>query len=299
MPTLVKIATTPAELDLLFRRRHDVYVDQGGYMPARPDGRIYDHFDAFPSTVNFVAFDGDTMVGGVRVMRDAGAGTHGDEYFDFGPHVPEGAVLGSGSMLWADRGHRGRAHLVPMLMNLSFYFMASQGVTHMVATVNPEVEDRFFRCGYQPIGEVLTREETGVRFRPCVLDLGRIASPIRAFIERQDAFTLLTSYNRVILAPGETLFRAGEPSDAVYVVVEGSVEAVAGDPIPLGPGQIVGELGVVLDRARSADVLSRDGALLVHVPREAFLEAVDARRDLTKTVLRTIAARLWTTASLS
>ncbi len=293
MPILVKIASSAAEIDALFQMRHRVYVEQGRYMPATPDGRIYDRFDAFPSTTNFVAYDGDRLVGGVRVMRDGGAGTHADDYFDFTPHLPPGAVLGSGSQLWCDATFRGKAHIVPMLMNLSFYHLAAQGVTHMVGTVNPEVERRFFQCGYEAVGPVFTYDKTGVSFRPVILELARIAAPIRAFIERQETTKLLRTYNRVVLAPGERLFHAGDPSDAVYVVVEGTVQAVAdGQPIPLGTGEMVGELGVLLDRPRSADVISAEGALLLHIPREDFLVELARRSDLSSAVLRTTAARL-------
>ena len=40
--------------------------------------------------------------------------------------------------------------------------MAQAGVTHMLATVNPEVEERFFRCGYEPLGPVLDHADKGV-----------------------------------------------------------------------------------------------------------------------------------------
>jgi GNAT superfamily N-acetyltransferase len=300
MPVLVKIAATSAELDALFRGRHATYVEKGGYMPATHDKRIYDRFDAFPSTVNFVAYADGKLVGGVRVMRDDGAGTHADDYFDFGPYLPARAVVGSGSQLWVDPAFRGRGHVVPMLMNLSFYYLAAQGVTHMVATVNPEVEDRFFACGYEPLGPVLHNQEKGVPFRPCMLEISSLASPIRSFIERQDAAHLMRTFNRVILAPGEALFEAGQRSDAAYIVVEGTVSAVASDGSQvqtLGPGELVGELGVMLDRPRSAAVVAGEGATLLHIPRDAFLDALRSRDDVSLAVLRSTATRLWQATS--
>ena len=296
MPLLVKIAETAGELDRVFQMRHRVYVEQGGYMAATADGRVYDRFDAFPSTTNFVAYEGEEMVGGVRAMQDTGAGTHADDYYDFRPHLPPSAIVGSGSQLWVDEKYRGHRHIVPTLMNLSFYYLASQGVSHMVATVNPEVEKSFYRCGYQPVGPVMTQPHSGLPFRPLILEISQIAPPIRAFIESQQAAQLLRGYNRMVLAPGERLFAEGEPSNAAYLVIDGEVDAVTDHgAVPLGPGQLVGELGVILGWPRSADIISQKGALLLHIPKDDLLQECDRRPELWRALLRTVAERLYHT----
>lgn len=294
MPLLVRIAERATELDLLFRMRHRVYVEQGHYVQATADGRVYDRFDAFPSTTNFVAYEGEQMVGGVRAMQDDGAGTHADDYYDFHPHLPPSAVIGSGSQLWVDEKFRGHRHIVPTLMNLSFYYLASRGVTHMVATVNPEVEKSFYRCGYQPVGPVMTHPHSGLPFRPVVLEISKIAPPIRAFIETQQSAQLLHSYNRVVLGAQERLFAEGEPSDAAFLVIEGDVEAITDyGPVALGPGQLVGELGVILGWPRSADIVSPNGALLLHIPKDELLLECERRPELWRALLRTVAERLY------
>src|SRR5205085_2052410 len=55
---------------------------------------------------------------------------------------------------------------------------------------------------------------------------------------------------------GEVVFREGEPGEAMYLVVSGQVEVLAGaDQAPLaalGPGSFVGELALLLGEPRSA-----------------------------------------------
>lgn len=63
---------------------------------------------------------------------------------------------------------------------------------------------------------------------------------------------------RVDLAAGTTVFTAGDPADALYLVGDGSLvveEGSTGRELAiLGPGAVVGEVGLLLDAPRSATV---------------------------------------------
>ena len=114
-----------------------------------------------------------------------------------------------------------------------------------------------------------------VRTLPATL-LGRLAA------ETQDR--LHQCLEPVALRRGEVLFRAGDPSDAVYLVVHGRLLVAPSDPAapPLGdvlPGESVGEWGLLADEPRSADVIAARRALLYRLPAHAFQELCD--RDAT------------------
>jgi len=60
---------------------------------------------------------------------------------------------------------------------------------------------------------------------------------------------------------GETLFSQGEPSDAMYIVINGLLAAYlrksSGEEAMvdrIGPGEVIGEMGAVINEARSATV---------------------------------------------
>jgi len=70
---------------------------------------------------------------------------------------------------------------------------------------------------------------------------------------------LLAALERRSLTPGETLVRAGDASDALYLITSGRLTVVRPDgtrAATLSPGMVVGELGVSDGRARSADVVA-------------------------------------------
>jgi hypothetical protein len=80
------------------------------------------------------------------------------------------------------------------------------------------------------------------------------------------------------LVPGEALVRIGEAPDALYLVTAGRLSVVRPDgtrAATLSAGTVVGELGAVDGRERSADVVA-DTAALCHALPWAALEALGA-----------------------
>ena len=99
------------------------------------------------------------------------------------------------------------------------------------------------------------------------------------------------------VAPGDVLFREGDDAYDFFVVLSGAVsvyeDAECRRPIaePVGPGQFLGEVGLLLGEAVYATAqVDRAGAVL-EVPAERFRELVGADTDLAETVLRAFTAR--------
>ena len=102
----------------------------------------------------------------------------------------------------------------------------------------------------------------------------------------------------VRFAPGEVVFREGEPSRTVLFVREGEVEvakaAGTGEVVlgTVGPGEFAGEMGVIEGRPRSATVRARGEVLGEMVERRAFLERVSRDPRLAFGVLLRLSERL-------
>lgn len=87
---------------------------------------------------------------------------------------------------------------------------------------------------------------------------------------------------QIELQAGSYLFHAGDVSDALYVVRSGRLQVLAGDGAKdevvaeLGRGQVVGELGVLLDAPRSASVRAVRDSSLMRVTKAEFAKIADA-----------------------
>ena len=101
------------------------------------------------------------------------------------------------------------------------------------------------------------------------------------------------------LEAGETLFRQGDPSDAMYLIVSGQVcvlDASPGHPekvlAQLGPGQPVGELALWTGGVRSATVRTVSGVRALKVTREGFERFAKDHPEAVEEVDRFVALRL-------
>ena len=93
---------------------------------------------------------------------------------------------------------------------------------------------------------------------------------------------------------GQSVFKAGESGETMYVVIEGEVEIVDGSLIleVSGPGSIVGELALIDDEPRSASVIAKTDCRLVPVDRKRFQYMVQETPFFGLAVMKMLADRL-------
>lgn len=95
-------------------------------------------------------------------------------------------------------------------------------------------------------------------------------------------------------APGRRLITQGQLGNGLFVVVDGSVRVVRDDEelAVFGPGQVVGELGVIDQMPRAASVVALEPTRALTLSSWDFLEAVEHDSKLARGVMRVLAARL-------
>lgn len=96
------------------------------------------------------------------------------------------------------------------------------------------------------------------------------------------------------VAPGDTIFRQGDPGDDFYLVADGRVRvAVDGEPVAeLGPGEGFGEIALLRDVPRTATVEAVTEATLYALDRASFLGAVNRYGESAAAAERVVGTRL-------
>jgi CRP-like cAMP-binding protein len=97
------------------------------------------------------------------------------------------------------------------------------------------------------------------------------------------------------VAPGDVLFRAGDPADVMYVIVEGVMEVRAEDGAPvamLGEGEFFGELGILAEGFRTRTVVGVEPTELLTLDRETVGDLVQSEPGFAQTLLRFVRERL-------
>ena len=101
------------------------------------------------------------------------------------------------------------------------------------------------------------------------------------------------------LQKGEILFLQSDRADAAYLVRSGSIllfltnldgrELVVNE---MRPGDLLGELAMLIDMPRSTAAIARLTAEVVVIPRQVFLAALDTEPRLARRLLEIVALRL-------
>jgi CRP-like cAMP-binding protein len=110
--------------------------------------------------------------------------------------------------------------------------------------------------------------------------------------KRELAEAARVGYERSYLA-GIELTREGEPSDAFFVLLEGSAEVRrGGEPLnELGPGDFFGEIGLLGHSARTATVVAKSDVRTFVVPARGFRSLIGRMPDVHGKVLAALVAR--------
>lgn len=95
---------------------------------------------------------------------------------------------------------------------------------------------------------------------------------------------------------GQRIFSAGDPADAMYVVLEGEVEiSIRGKVVEtLGPGGVLGEMALIerAPRTATATATAGSGCKLVAISERRFLFMLQQTPHFSLQIMRVIAERL-------
>jgi thioredoxin reductase/CRP-like cAMP-binding protein/Fe-S-cluster-containing hydrogenase component 2 len=89
---------------------------------------------------------------------------------------------------------------------------------------------------------------------------------------------------------GEVVFERNDPGASLFAVADGSlvVDIAPGIEVPIAQGSIVGEVGLISGRKRSATVRTASGSIVIEIPRNAALKLMAtnsaAKREITRIV---------------
>ncbi|HWQ16182.1 MAG TPA: cyclic nucleotide-binding domain-containing protein [Roseiflexaceae bacterium] len=95
-------------------------------------------------------------------------------------------------------------------------------------------------------------------------------------------------------AAGSVIFRQGDPGAVMYVVLEGQVDVYREGRLlaTLSPGEVLGELALLGQSARTATAVARSACTLAPLDRRRFALTVQRQPYFALDVLRALAERL-------
>ena len=98
----------------------------------------------------------------------------------------------------------------------------------------------------------------------------------------------------VRLAPGDVLFREGERGDAMFVLLEGTMDIIVGDRVVENSrrGAIIGEMALIDQSPRGATAIAHDPAQLARVDQRRFHFLIQQNPFFATHIMKELADRL-------
>ncbi len=297
----IKLAKTAAEIDGVFKARYQVFCNEEGKFPERADQRVFDHFDALPTTCNIAAVVNDEVVGGMRITEDSGAGLPSEHYFDFSPFLPaQGARIASTSMFCLQRDYRSMRKIAFMILCMSCYWGIRRGITHVVAPINPAIEPIIKMVGFKRVSDVIVHPASGMDILPMMLVIDDMQDRFLEFAKHQRMDEWLESFDREFFKAGEQIIRRGDTADCAYIVVDGTLQVSvpktdSPDDVVISEmkrGELFGELALLIDSDRVANVTALTDCDLMVIDRQTFQSEILGNPKHVKTALALLGERL-------
>ena len=119
--------------------------------------------------------------------------------------------------------------------------------------------------------------------------------PVLAELGENTLERILRASTELECPAGQVLIRADDPGAGMFVLEAGTVVVEArGSTIELGPGEIFGELSLLVpESTRVARVRATTPVRCLAIDRATFEELLDEEPALARAMLRVIARRLW------
>ena len=111
-------------------------------------------------------------------------------------------------------------------------------------------------------------------------------SSILSAVRASKRSALLERFVTKTFEAGDNVITQGEESSGLYLVASGLLSVIhraEGDTLAiskLGPGEVVGEVALVLRRPSTADVIAEHPTVTLHLPREQFLDLIKAHPEV-------------------
>ena len=95
-------------------------------------------------------------------------------------------------------------------------------------------------------------------------------------------------------SPGDVLIEQGDPGDALYLVIEGSV-SILRDGVVItrrGAGECIGEMALIDDAPRSASVVAAEHMKAIRITKDDFWRMIEEYPSVARHLLRLLTSRI-------
>lgn len=292
----IAVAKTPDQIDALLKLRYQVLVEEEGKFEPNASGRLVEKFDAFPTTTNLMATQDGQLVGSMRLTLGKQQYVPIEGSTDFNDLIPhEVKVLGC-SMYCIKRGFRNMQVMLGLLLMASYLGLSSQ-VNHIIAPTDLKLVNRLKREGFNISDAETEATYTDLDISPLLLNIKQDLKDFFAtFAEHNKIEGSIHAYDCAFYEPGEYIIRKGETGDCAFVLVDGEVAVQHSEYLEtsdrMTPGAVFGEMSLLSDQVRSANILATTKVRVMILEKSVFLKYLTTKPTMALSMLKSMSDRM-------
>lgn len=306
MAIKITLAQKNEQIDAIFKLRCQLLTksikkmeqSQQGSQPTRyyldDEGRNLNRFDGYLTTSHLLVEDDKKVVGGLRLCVDSSVGMPANLLYNFREKLPRLSQVVSCDMYCVSKNYH-NPQVAQGLILMASYSAIAHKATHLIATINPAIAQLMQKIGCQVIDKEIQDPATGLAIVPVIFEVSTLKDFFIKFVKANKLDNFLGAFECVFYEEGDYIIRAGEKGDCVYIMVDGEANVMHPHKFKminsLKPGDVFGEIALLTDGIRKANVVATKPVRVMKLDKPAFTSYLTANPEKTMAFMAQISKR--------
>jgi CRP-like cAMP-binding protein len=285
MPIVIKQARTSQQLVDILEHRHRCHFQL--------DGKLVDHMDVLPSTMNTVAYLDNRVAGSARSVLYEKTNSSCNEPYSFSDSSQKlSGLIGYIDMVCLSISE----HLFPTiflyLLKMCIYQLAQNGFKHIFFLAPETMSAQVKTLGFSAV----SAPDKG--FIPNVLHTADFIKTFEAGFADREILRFQEIFYYTVFEPGEIMVVEGERGNNAYVSENGEVEVIVKTKEGLvsishiPTGQLIGEIAMITNEPRTASLICKETTACVSFDRGDFLRILYAEPHRSIDIFKILSRRI-------
>lgn len=301
MPTIIRLAKTTGELNDVLEMRFRALSEAGRNLGrlSQFTGRVIDHYDIYPTTLNTIAYSNGKPVAGLRAVEYLPTEALLNIDFDYREtrsHLDGDCYILD--MLALTRHLLSPVALRRQLLKMVLSLLAHKGIRWALFSCPGEILQVAESLGFKRLKDPFFSDAVGHEICPGTIDVQAFFDNLIRDVVDQEIMRFQEVFYYSIFEAGEVMVVEGEKGSTAYLIEEGEVEVIiqSGDElVPISTikeGRMIGEVAMVTNEPRTASLIARTTTSCVSFDRNEFMKLMYSQPHRSLDVFKIFSKRL-------
>ncbi len=302
MPTLIRMAKTSSDLNDVLELRFRTAAQLGRITgpQSKLTGKLIDHLDVYPSTINLIATRDGKAAGSLRAVEYRPNERLSNLSFDFAEsfrNIERPCAFFDMLVVTSDVAMQD--HLCKNLIKTALGLLARRGLARAFMVVPSSQVPLMEAFGFQPLATQMYCNYLLTDVIAGVIDIEKFYEKFLADISDREIIRFQDVFYVSLFEPGEILAMEQERGSTAYILEEGEVEVLIrnkeGQLIPISvikPGHLVGEIAMITNENRTASLIARTPVSCISFDRTEFMRLMYQEPHRSLDIFRIFSKRL-------